>query len=370
MKKIAVLTWFNRGRNYGQTLQAFALNHTLREMGCQCELLSYGRNGPRLSQEEINELTGKQRELQIKFTSFIKCHIDYSIRLKTPEEVERYLQGQNFDAVICGSDQIWNLALRSFEGVYMLNFDIPCRKISYAAGMMNIGFLTAARKYPQVSAWLEDFAAVSVRENSARTIVRKLTDGRVDAAVVLDPTLLLTAEEWTQAVELPQLHREPYIFCYMFHLSEGQKSLIQKLAQAYHCDKVVFLDRLRSGNPQLEGIKIEITQAISIEMFLALIRNAAAVVTDSFHGTVFSILFEREFYSLESDSEEPERNIDRVLTLLGKVELVSRMLKLGEEGSVQIEKTICYPKVKERLAAERESSLCWLRQAVLGGKNT
>lgn len=366
MKRIAVLTWFNRGRNYGQTLQAFALNHTLRKMGVQCELLSYGKNGPRLTREEIDRLTGPQRELQLKFAAFVKAHINYSPRLREPEEVRRYLQEQAFDAVVCGSDQIWNMALSSFESVYMLDFPLPYRKVSYAAGMMDVPFFSAADRYPQLFGWLEDFDAVSVRENAAKTLIQTRTGGQVDAAVVLDPTLLLTSEEWLQAVELPPLQREPYIFCYLFHLSETQKSLIRKAARAHHCDTVVFLDSLRSGAVDLEGLRAELTRTISIEMFLALIKNAAAVVTDSFHGTVFSILFEREFFSLESDSDAAERNLDRAATLLDKAGLSRRLLRRGQEDAIDLSDVINYNAVKERIGTERQKSLAWLERSVEG----
>lgn len=364
MKNVAVLTWFNRGRNYGQTLQAFALNHTLRKMGCQCELLSYGRNGPRLSEEEINQLTGKQWELQIKFTAFIKRHIDYSPRLRTPEEVKRYLLEHDFDAVVCGSDQIWNVALSSFENIYMLDFKLPYRKVSYAAGMMDLPLLSAAEQYPHISAWLEDFYAVSVRENSARTIVQTLTGGRVDPAVVLDPTMLLTAEEWLQNVEIPAIQRKPYIFCYMFHVNEAQKSLIQRMAEKCGCGTVIFLDALRSALPKLSGISADLAQTVSIEMFLALIQSAEAVITDSFHGTVFSVLFEKEFYVVESDSDAPERNTDRVATLLEKAGLAHRLLRRGQENTTGDEDAICYGDVRERLNTERSKSMAWLERAI------
>ena len=366
MKKVAVLTWFGRGRNYGQTLQAFALNHILRKLGYQCELLSYGKSGPRLSEEEINQLTGAQRELQVKFTAFIKRYIDYSPRLREPEDVRRYLQERDFDAVICGSDQIWNMALPSFESVYMLDFDLPYRKIAYAVGMMDLPRLQAANQYPQLSAWLEEFYAVSVRENAGREIIHTFTGGKADPAVVLDPTLLLSRGEWIRAVELPKIAREPYLFCYLFGMSEAQRALIQRMAETYHCRTVVFLDTIRSGFPMLSGIHTELAQCASIEMFLSLIRDAAAVITDSFHGTVFSVLFEKAFFSLESDSDAPERNTDRAATLLGKAGLTHRLLRRGQEDMAQVEEPIDYVNVGKRLVEERRRSLLWLERAVAG----
>lgn len=271
---------------------------------------------------------------------------------------------ENFDAVICGSDQIWNVALPAFESIYMLDFPLPGRKISYAAGMMDVPFFSAADRYPQLSQWLEDFDAVSVRENAAKTLIQTLTGGKVSPEVVLDPTLLLQADEWLAQIDLPEVQREPYLFCYMFHMNEAQRTLIQRMAEERGCIKIIFLDQLRSELPEFLGIAAEIAQCVSIEMFLALIRGAEVVITDSFHGTVFSILFERVFFSLESESDAPERNTDRIATLLEKVGLSRHLLWFGQESNPYLNEFINYSVIKELVDAERWKSLFWLKQAI------
>lgn len=370
-KRIAVLTWFNRGRNYGQTLQAFALYYTLRKLGYDCELLSYGKNGPRLSEEEINQLSGAKRELQIKFLSFIKEHINYSIRLRDRESAERYLLENDFDVVLCGSDQIWN-PFFSLDTVYFLDFQVPYPKVAYAASMVDIRLVSEYEKYPSVPALLKDFSAISVRENSARTIVNQLTDGAIQAAVVLDPTLLLTQDEWCQNVEIPVLQKEKYIFCYTYYITGMQKVLIQQMAQAYGCSTVIISDLLKSDMPEMPGLHIERAENVSIEMFLSLIKNAEAVVTDSFHGTAFSIQFEKMFFAVEStqskeellENGKPRSHIDRIATLLEKAGVTSQLLRYGKEDSAQIENPIDYEAVNKKLAQERASSLEWLRDAI------
>ena len=364
MKRIAVLTWFNRGRNYGQTLQAFALNETIRGLGCRCELLSYGRNGPRLQEDEINELSGEKRDLQIKFARFIRAHMDYSPRLKSREEVERYLQEQGFDAVVCGSDQIWNLALTSFEPVYMLDFPLACPKISYAAGMMDRTLYTALERHPEVPALLEDFAAVSVRENAAREMVREVTRGKVDPEVVLDPTLLLTKAHWLQAVEVPPGEGERYLFCYMFQINREQKRMIAELSRRFGCGTVVFLDPLKEEQPDIPGVSVRCVRNPSVEQFLSLIAHAEAVVTDSFHGVAFSLIFEREFFALECAVCAPERNTDRIATLLETAGLTQRLIRTGEEDGALAAAPVDYARTGQRLAAQREQSLAWLRRAI------
>lgn len=362
-KRIAVLTWFNRGRNYGQTLQAFALNHTLRRMGHQCTMLSYGRSGPRLTEEEINGLTGDAREQQREFTRFIKEHIDYSPRLREPEDVRCYLQGNDFDIALCGSDQIWNIHIPSFEMVYFFNFPLSYSKVAYAASMMDARLIREYDQYPEIPRLLENFAAVSVREDSGKTLVEQLTYGKVRATVVLDPTLLLTQEEWMEEVALPQVEWNNYLFCYMFDVSVAQRSLIQQLAESTGCSTIVFLDAGGHDVSEWDGVCFQQIKRVSIEMFLSLVCHAKAVATDSFHGTVFSILFEKNFIALENGLVGEER-LDRVLTLLQKVGLSKRLVRLGQESSVSLEERIPYPAVNVRLNQERSASLKWLSSAL------
>lgn len=371
MKRIAVLTWFNRGRNYGQTLQAFALYCTLKKMGYECELLSYGKNGPRLSDEEINQLSGAKRELQMKFVAFIKQHIQYSIRLRDRESTERYLLENKFDVVLCGSDQIWN-PFFSLDTVYFLDFNVPYKKVAYAASMVDIRLASEYEKYPSVPGLLRDFTAISVRENSARTIIRQLIGDDVQATVVLDPTLLLTQDEWCRNVDIAVIQKEKYIFCYMYYITESQKRLIQRLAQLHGCTTVIISDLLKSDMPKIGELHIDPAENVSIEMFLCLIKNAEAVVTDSFHGTAFSIQFEKTFFAVESTQSEkdllengkPRSHIDRIGTLLEKAGLPSRLLRYGEEDSAQVKESIGYSDVNKKLAQERLASLEWLRNAI------
>lgn len=364
MKKIAVLTWFNRGRNYGQTLQAFALNRTLRRMGYQCTMLSYGRNGPRLTEEEIRGLKGDAQEQQREFTRFIKEHIDYSPRLREPEDVRRYLQENEFDVALCGSDQIWNFLLSSFEPLYLFDFPLHYPKIAYAPGMMDISQFSGLGRYPQIPRLLEDFAAISVRENSGREIVKKITQNKLCPDVVLDPTLLLTQREWLEEIPQPEVRWGNYLFCYMFDASPRQWKLVREAAKAKRCSTVVLVDAL--GRMQLNSgdMRLETVRSSSIERFLALIRHANMVVTDSFHGTVFSLLFEREFLALENPVGGPERNLDRITTLLKRVGLSNRLVRIGEELSAPLTEKIEYSFVKSEIASEREKSLAWIKNAI------
>lgn len=344
-------------------LQAFALNHVLRQMGHQCTLLSYGRNGPRLTQEEIDELTGDARAVQMEFTRFIKEHIDYSPRLREPDEVRHYLQQGEFDMALCGSDQIWNLCHPSFEPLNMFNFPLPYPKVAYAVGMMDASLGEECSKYPEMSQWLLDFDAISVRENSGQQLVESLTNGSVVPPVVLDPTLLLTREEWIQEVLLPELEQKEYLFCYLFDVTPAQRQLIERVAEENGCRTIVFIDILGRSPVEMDALSHQTVKRASIEMFLSLVRNAKAVVTDSYHGTVFSIIFHRQFFTLENALFGQER-LDRLTTLLEKLNLPQRLICLGNEEKAPWAEPIDYAAVDAQLALERKRSLGWLRSAV------
>jgi len=380
MQKIAILTEYNRGRNYGQTLQAFALYRTLTGMGYTCELISYGTNTPRWTEEDILALDEDKRSLQRIFNDFCRKHFKFSVNLHNRDEVESYLQANPFDTVVCGSDQIWSPCPRAgLDIVFFMDMDVECRKISYAASMTDISMASKYQEYPQVGPLLKAFDAVSVREKTAKTIVSDLTGGTVEAAVVLDPTLLMTSQEWQRELSI-QSHDTPYIFCYMFYLTDKQLRFIEKLAFAKNCRKVIILQPLNEqplnemNLLDFSGVEIEEARNVPIEGFLSLIKNAASVVADSFHGTAFSVTFEREIYVVDNLQVEKLvhkenagfRNIDRMATLLDKAGIKGRILPPGMEDTVEPKSyaPLDYNDIRQKLGLEREKSLQWLSQAL------
>lgn len=361
-KRIAIITWYNFGMNYGQTLQAYALQKVLRLQGYYAETLTYGFGiYSRISfvnNQKRKKRIGKQKEAcQKTFDRFIRKNMVVSRPLCSKQDVELYLKKKRFDAVICGSDQIWNPY--NIDSVYYLNLDINLRKIAYAPSIILERFSDKFDEYPEVREWVQKIDCLSVREKTGAGIIRKISG--ITPKIVLDPTLLLCGCEWEKLLERGE-KSEGYIFCYLFDITEGQKKFILQLSEKMGVPRIVFADILMENSNYVETVK-----NMSPERFLTLIKYASAIVTDSFHGTAFSILFQKEFYVVDNgvdDDSDKYYNIDRMITLLATVGLEERLLNNVSINSVESIKKIDYNHVNEMLEKARHSSLEFLINAI------
>lgn len=361
-KKIAIITWYNFGMNYGQTLQAYALQKVLSLQGYYAETLTYGfgiySKITFLNNQKRKKRIGKQKAAcQKKFDRFIRKNMFVSKPLCGKQDVELYLKKKRFDAVICGSDQIWNPY--NIDSVYYLNLDINLKKIAYAPSIISEHFSDKFDEYPEVGEWVQKIDCLSVREKTGAGIIYKLSG--VTPEIVLDPTLLLCGFEWEKLLERGEKPRG-YIFCYLFDITESQKKFVVQLSQKIGVPKIIFADILMENNNYVETVK-----DLSPEGFLTLIKNADAVVTDSFHGTAFSILFQKEFYVIDNgvdDDSDKYYNIDRMITLLATVGLEERILNDVSINCIESIKKIDYSQVNGMLEMARHNSLDFLVNAI------
>lgn len=309
-KKIGILT-FHMAHNYGAMLQAYALPTAVRKMGIDCEVIDY--RFPYIDAwsriERWDDLTAKYgvfggslrfvnrmmhgyyspNNMHIKFDAFEREVIPHS-RMIYRSKAE--LNDVPYDAILFGSDQIWNSSLTG--GVaeeYIGGFAcLPgTRKIAYAASCGTSDFQEESRAV--YDAYLRDFFAISVREES---FCKTLLSRGYDAKCVLDPTLLLTAEEWKTI--LPERKEYPvnrYLLLYVFDEDERIYDLTRAYAKEHNLQIIAIAYKKKN---EMFGMTVR-TNCGPLE-FLSLFCNAAHVVTTSFHGTVFSILFHKDFHCI------------------------------------------------------------------------
>ena len=346
MNKMAIIT-LNGYFNYGNCLQNYALQQVLTSIARTniVETIWYKIYTLKIYQKFINlnnirkyifnrhefrkYVNKKEYILDIireynfkKFSDkYINSVLDYEVK---PDLNNRY------DYFIAGSDQIWNpyWVKNSTE---FLQFADRNKRIAYAAsfGVSEI----PANKVEIVKKGLEGIDYISVREQAGAKIVKELT-GR-DVPVLVDPTLLLTSEEWEKIMERPVWYcDEKYILVYFLSkLPDKIKRDIQNLAEKYKLKIVDLMDK--------ENIYYYCSP---LSEFLYLIKNCSLMYTDSFHGTVFSILNKRPFVTC---SREGGMNMDsRIDTLLSMFNLQSR--KISKDNNYEIENPmeIEYPDVE------------------------
>lgn len=372
MKKVGLATCFLD--NYGACLQAYALSNTITSLGMECTILKYteleGYYGDSIAERVKNStlyntvrcLLDKKYRKTFKLGKIRRPNFQSFRKKYLPLSTEAYnehsdLSDKGFDAVVCGSDQIWN---PTFYGAcnpfYYLSF-VPkgVSKIAYAP---SIGLSDIPECYTDdFKKYLSDFKAISVRENNAVELVKKYADK--EAKWVLDPTMLLDGSAWSKLID-NKIIEKPYIFCYLFGTQDYYKDAIENIRNKTGLEVVIipFSER------DLTNEYTKIYKAGPIE-FLSLIKNAEYVLTDSFHATVFSLLFERPFYTLLRDNDNEEKSMNsRIYSLLSMVDKQERCVLKNNVLDFKIEPILDYGCVRSRLKQLRDDSINFLQNAL------
>lgn len=289
--KIAILT-HPLGANYGGILQAYALSTYLTCQGHDVVVLN--------RQSELPWLKSKVRDLLISLhhprynnhrfknlKEFVKKYINYSKPLPSTSSLTKFLRDNEIDSVIVGSDQVWRKDFAMGYGFnYFLDF-VPddLLKISYAASFGLSEWQYSEEQTTVIKKLLSSFVGVSVREIDGQDLCVKNLG--ISPKQVLDPTLLLDTSYYKK-IASPLLSDKPYIFVYWL----GTEVEKQKAIQATCPSGVKIIDLSLRSTASL----------VSIENWLSYILYSEKVITDSFHGVVFSILFKKQFTISENDS--------------------------------------------------------------------
>ena len=342
MKKIGIYT-LNGNNNYGNRLQNYALkNYLENSFKCDVNTIWYP------SRKELIKEFFKRKDIlsieNIRFNNFYKfSHNFLKIKYYFSEDL-----ANKYDRFIVGSDQVWNYNFCGFNSAMFLEFGNVNKNISYAASF-------GVDKIPEelnetYKNGLNNIKYISVREDRGKEIVKELT-GRTDVEVLVDPTMLLTAEEWDKVSKKPkQLKTDKYILNYFLgELSESRKKEIDRIAKENGCEVINILDK---NSPFYQTGPSE---------FLYLEKNAFLICTDSFHSCVFAILYNRPFIVFDREQKDLVSMNSRIDTLLSKFKLEDRRYKgkIEKEGLLHN-----YNEAYKILENEREKSNKFLKKAL------
>ncbi len=294
-------------------------------------------------------------ERDAAFDRFINANLTFTEALPPKRLAEL---SDCFDAFVCGSDQIWSP--RCFDPRYYLDFVAqPQKKVAYAPSF-GCERIDDDDKAQRIVALLREFGSIAVREESGADIVEKLTGKR--PLVVLDPTLLLDADAWSELAYPYPIGEKPYCLFYFLGSDKGNMKaarLIAESADLRVLEVPVFQNR--QGRPGALGPDVGPAE------FVSLVKGSSLVCTDSFHGMVFSALFERPFVPFERfDPRDPASQNTRVYNFLSMTGLEGILLSRARLASWQefANPQIDYETVGKRIEARREESLSYLRDAL------
>ena len=340
--KISSLLTINGNYNYGNKLQHYALQYYLLKLNVETQTIyCYSQNrNIELLKNIIKSFFDKRYKSFKKFDKNIKYSQSYVYN-------NILIQKEDYDYNIVGSDQVWNVNFPFFNKEYLLHSIESNNKISYAS---SFGTEELPSEYNKVfKDELLKFKCISVREDAGKKIVEEIT-GRKDVQVLVDPTMLLTAEEWDKVSRKPeQLKTDKYILNYFLgELSETRKKEIDRIAKENNCEVINILDK---NSPFYQTGPSE---------FLYLEKNAFLICTDSFHSSVFAMLYNRPFIVFDREDNLASMN-SRIETLINKFNLKNRNFT----GKITIENLQHdYTEAYKILEKERQKADEFLRQAL------
>lgn len=324
--KIGLVTWYT-SENYGTCLQAYALSEYIKKMGHECVCWSnmrYYRDIADVIERGIrkvrSKLQKKQENNKKKYKHELEVKAERITLFKenftwvTPQNSRDFVRlAEECDVIITGSDQIWNPYY--LTRTYLLNF-VPdsVKKIAYSSSI-GVTELPNMKKHVYVK-YLQRFDRIAVREDSAQVMLKKLL--KRDIELVVDPTLLLTENDWNKLSEkahMPDLMRnKPYILCYFVGESLNYSDDVSRISQYYNLPIVT----VACTDKGLDGSGYIFADAGPNE-FVAAIKNASYICTDSFHATMLSIVHGKEFFVFNRFKDNAGKSQNTRLTSITKI---------------------------------------------------
>lgn len=313
MKKAGIITIYGDYENYGNRLQNYAVQECLKKLNLDPFTIKYMHIG---AEEEASTIDYNLDRLAAfkDFNDNIKFYDEkIYVDRETPEGY-----GNDLDYVCIGSDQIWNYNFRRiFSRKAFADFMPKEKKMAFSA---SIGVSNVPDKdtedYKIFAENLNELKAISVREDAAKDIIKEIS-GRDDVKVVLDPTMIVTREDWEKVIKRPkQLKTDNYIVkCFLGAVEPEKEAAIQKFAKDNGCEIIDVM----SEDSEYFGI--------GPAEFVYLEKNAKLVATDSFHSSVFAIIFDTPFVVFQRSDNKLKSMHSRIETLLGTFKLEHRIFE-------------------------------------------
>lgn len=374
-KKVGIVTFY--GNNYGGCLQAYAILQTVLSLGFDAKIL------------QVNiPLKASVTNIKGRWLNVIKHPIEFlkrrkyisslvqndSIRARAFDRYrDEFLQfdesftlsensvtgAELYSNFVCGSDQIWNPNLYGVHPIWTLMFaSAGSNKVAYAP---SLGISDIPEEYhAQFRENLKDFTFLSCREQEGANSLSKVLGKDVD--VVLDPTLLLTFEQWHKFARPVEIQK-PYIFCYLFGNYEYILDVKNRIKKHLDFNFVCLPYNLR----ELKSDDLKLYD-ITPNQFVWLIENAKLVITDSFHASVFSIKMSTPFITLKRTGDNDKKNMNsRIYTLLKTVGLENRMVceNMVDDINDIVDCRVDFKSANERLEEYMKRDISKLEKALL-----
>ena len=369
MKKVGIIT-FHNSYNCGSMLEAYAIQKYLLKRGINNEIVNFSSDG----QKELYSVYFKNNNLK----NVIKNIIIFFHRNKIKNNNLNYeefknknfilskeystgdiISEDNYSVVVAGSDQIWNITIKDSDDSYFLNWVNNARKVAYAPsfGAKKITDYTNDSKYTD---FLNNFDALSIRENNGKMWIKEMI-GK-DVPVLIDPTLLLDAIDYDEIIDNNYVPNFKYIFFYSPHFNNEMCKFVKKISEKYKLPVITWSAK-RYYTKFIRRYGFKLANYESPSSYLSLIKNAEMIFTTSFHGSIFSTIYRKKFFTVKNG--EMYGNDDRVITLLDSIGMEERLIEPNFDDKFDYFKNVNYKIYENKLNALRKEATDYLERNVV-----
>lgn len=379
-RKVAIVSAYNY--NFGTVLQATALVRVLSRYVENVTVLKYNKKFSFQQLKRISNHTLLKSKLKIiiknfllsihtsnkkwicqknkKFYLFLKENIHFSEPIHGYQKLKETIK--TYDEVLLGSDQLWNPIN---IGTHYFTLEFVPKYIPKSTYATSFGVTKLTRKETQImKECIERIDNISVREVQAKELISKFSNTK-DIEICLDPTLLLYPEEWSQIIEPKRLVNNKYVFAYFIGNQKKYRKVVSKFAKIHgyevilipHVDEYVWADREYMNS---------ISMTAGPEEFVNLIRYAEYVFTDSFHGCIFSIIFQKEFFPFARFKSSSNHSMNsRLESLFDILNINDRWINNFQDVEKILNIRVDYTVINNLLEKYREKSLGYINK-ILG----
>ncbi|WP_034451986.1 polysaccharide pyruvyl transferase family protein [Butyrivibrio sp. AE2032] len=369
--KIGIMT-FQASHNCGSMLQAYALQHTLAQRyGADVEIIDFANAGSRnmysmvdlgLSKGAIKNNINNIRYYKVlkkyhsEYEDFKKKHL---VTTEKKYKSAKELLGieKNYDLLVSGGDQVWNVRCNDADEAYYLSFAKNVRKVAYSPSMGGVNINTAAVDVNKYREYVLDYEAVSIREPNGQKWLKELT-GK-EYPIIADPVFLLSHKEWMQQFKLPDIE-EKFIFNYAFyHNREDANEALMRISK--ETGLPIYVMDTKSWNIyHLDKYGIKAYKQTGPLAFLTLMDKAEMVLTQSFHGTVFASMFHKPFWSYVTPKEMNRSDDDRATAILDQLGLRDRFVVIDDLPKMDYMKKIDFSETDVKVEKLREDAFAYI----------
>ena len=355
--RIGIVTFFGP---YGGALQCYALQRVLRAMGHEVRVINrkWGKFKSENRKSAVSNLKQKIHNAVVPdpFTRFYRDNYSFTAPVSSDESLVDLGTKKYFDVIIAGSDQPWNPdCIRTMGYYFYLDWVSPeVKKYAYAVSYGKDYFPATENEIKDIKAILETYKAISVREKSGIVISKNLFG--INTQLCLDPTLLLRGGDYDSLIVDKQLSKD-YICEFFLDQTPEKYQFVSAIAEKEHL-KIV------DNNPPMPNNNIQryFYRRRSISQWLRNIRDSKYVITDSFHGTVFSLLFHKRFISINNKKRGSAR-FESLLSMTGLLDRLQDIDNVAAGATYSIlREDIDYDKVDAILSGMKQISLSFLKE--------